>query len=165
LDYQQLVAEFKAIKDGKSIHRKMCKWGDDCKYKYKCRFTHPSDIEKEEESKKAADPKQLSKYALHMKIEINRIQIESFSLALSVRFRQFGSSDDNFSMNEDQMRDAVRSGLKRTESVSDSAISSKRQKLLANEVLPSTELAVVYQSKKWFFLFIFYFLHSMRLID
>ena len=61
LDYKQLMAEYKAIKEGKSIHRKMCKWADECKYKHKCRFTHPCDLRKEEEERKAADPVQLSR--------------------------------------------------------------------------------------------------------
>ena len=61
LDYKQLMAEYKAIKEGKSIHRNMCKWADECKYKHKCRYTHPCDLRKEEEEKKAADPVQLSR--------------------------------------------------------------------------------------------------------
>jgi hypothetical protein len=56
LDYKALMAQFKAIKDGKPIGRKMCRWGDACKYKYKCRLTHPSDLQKEEEERKATLP-------------------------------------------------------------------------------------------------------------
>ncbi len=59
---KQLMAEYKAIKDGKSLTRKMCKWGDDCKYQYKCRFTHPGDLRKEEEEKAALNVEQLGKY-------------------------------------------------------------------------------------------------------
>jgi ubiquitin len=64
LDYQQLMAEYKSIKDGKSIHRKMCKFADHCKYKHKCRFTHPSDLAKEEEDRQAASPSQLARYEI-----------------------------------------------------------------------------------------------------
>lgn len=53
----EIKQKYKDIKDGKHTDVKPCKWGLECKYKYKCRLSHPDDdipaidIEKEASSK------------------------------------------------------------------------------------------------------------------
>ena len=91
---KELLAEYKAIKEGtKKV--KMCKFADGCKYKYKCRFTHPSDLRKEEEEKQAHNPEQLGK--------------------------EFGKDDDKLTVDKADIQDSVEVGMKRARAAAASA--------------------------------------------
>jgi hypothetical protein len=95
------MAQFKAIKDGKPIGRKMCKWGDACKYKYKCRLTHPSDLKKEEDERKTTLPVYLGRLVLLFCRDTLNFSVICFRHFVVLLCREFGVDDGDLLVEEE----------------------------------------------------------------
>lgn len=69
---KEVQEKFRAIRQGKPIDRKECKFGIKCKYKWKCRNTHPDDEEREKEKLERRGGGKMIKLAASMSRKLDK---------------------------------------------------------------------------------------------
>ena len=55
------MQEYKELKDDEFVQKKQCKYGNNCRYRWTCRYLHPDDKERDEAQAKADKPTQISR--------------------------------------------------------------------------------------------------------
>eukprot|EP00494_Astrolonche_serrata_P025586 UN25847 len=105
-EIKELHSEFRSINNsGRFLERRMCPFGDECRYMYKCKYRHPCDIEEEK------------------LIEQERLEEERKKRPLK---ESFGDPNDPFKgmyENKIDFRSAIQAGLKNN-------LKRKREQLL-----------------------------------
>lgn len=100
-DPNELKAKFAAIKQGKNYDVKPCKWGAACKYKWKCRGSHPVSGDEEIDAEHRRKMKKLT----HLSREITR--------------------DSTSVVSQDDLTDAINQGFQKLQQQQKSAGASK----------------------------------------
>jgi len=66
-DVKEMKAEFRSIKEtGRLLEKRVCPFGDDCRYMWKCKYRHPCEIESEQKAEQTQIEEEKKKRPLAM---------------------------------------------------------------------------------------------------